>query len=149
MYFANCCSNSCAEQSHKDGVRKGAVEEQLRNITIHPAMRVQLHLLLITDLFLVLEPAPRGGFRYRPATPNRFAAFGNIWLDANGTFSATDNFDWWKLYIKYWMGGFCICKRYISAIDDLICGFCIRKQLTIKFVDFFYTHTVPFCNRRF
>ena len=54
-------------------------------------MRVQLHLLLITDLFLVLEPAPRGGFRYRPATPNCFAAFGNIWLDANGTFSATDN----------------------------------------------------------
>ena len=29
VYFANCCFNSCVEQSHKDSVREPTVEEQL------------------------------------------------------------------------------------------------------------------------
>ena len=38
-----CCFNSCAEQSHKDSVRKATVEEQLSSKSIHPAMTAQLH----------------------------------------------------------------------------------------------------------
>ena len=30
VYLANCCFNSCAEQSHKDNVRRATVEEQLK-----------------------------------------------------------------------------------------------------------------------
>ena len=30
VYFANCCLNCCAEQSHKDDVRSTAVEEKLK-----------------------------------------------------------------------------------------------------------------------
>ena len=36
---------SCAEQSHKDSVRKATVEDQFSSKTVHPAMRAQLHLL--------------------------------------------------------------------------------------------------------
>ena len=37
MYYANCCFNSCAEQSHKDGVQKATAEEQLGSKTIDPS----------------------------------------------------------------------------------------------------------------
>ena len=35
---------TAVQNSHKDGVRKATVEEQLSNKTIHPAVRAQLHL---------------------------------------------------------------------------------------------------------
>ena len=44
VYTANCCFNSCAEQSHKDNVRKATVEEQLKQIIFELSMRAQLHL---------------------------------------------------------------------------------------------------------
>ena len=63
VHLADCCFNSCAEQSHKDSVREAFVEEQLCNKTIHPAMRVQLHLPAL-DLFWALlridRPVLRG-----------------------------------------------------------------------------------------
>ena len=44
VHFANCCFNSCAEQSHKDSVKEATVQEQFSNKTIYPAMRIQFHL---------------------------------------------------------------------------------------------------------
>ena len=46
-HAANCCFNSCAEQSHSDSVRKASVEEQLSSETVHRVMRAQLQLLLL------------------------------------------------------------------------------------------------------
>ena len=42
--FADCYFNSYTEHSHKGSARKASVEEQLCCKTIHPALRVQLHL---------------------------------------------------------------------------------------------------------
>ena len=48
VYFANCCFNSCVEQSHKDNVRRATVEEQLKQRVVQLSEPSSTSLLLIS-----------------------------------------------------------------------------------------------------
>ena len=45
--FANCCFNSCAEQSHKDNVRRAIVEEKLKQKVVQLSEPSSISLFLI------------------------------------------------------------------------------------------------------
>ena len=48
VYSANCCFNSCAEQSHKDNVHSTAVEKQLKQRAVQLSEPSSTSLLLIS-----------------------------------------------------------------------------------------------------
>ena len=55
MCFANCCINSCGEQSHKDGVREATVEDQLKQriVVVVDDVVVVVDVVVVDDRFYV------------------------------------------------------------------------------------------------